>query len=719
MLNKMTLSNFGRHEDLTVDFGPGLVAIRSQNEGGKSTLLKGVLYALFGTKALPDSLEDTVTWGKPAAALKVKLTFTVNGEIYEITRGKSGAELVSATATVTGQTETAKAVADLLGVDAAMAANILVAEQGAIRGALTGGSKGATALIEKLADFERLEQLVELLQGALVTGNTSSAKAALEQAQQTLESTTEPAPVDEAALDDAVARAAALMQALRTDVSDLAQKAKEAAQKRDEAFAAQARRSELVGRVQARQQMLDEMCAEIPPAGDWGPDQESRLCDSRARVERAKGDVRARRSYDFVVELARATDVRWGRAGAEENDRYEGTLQQAQAESKGVREEIKAKEREVADLTAMATKSRILIVRDSCSLCGRDVSDIPEVAAKNAKLEQEAKEADAAAAKAAGEASDLQEYSDALAEALLANSELERKLADIPQAALAGGTVPASPIWRVEAPMPPADAEERLERAEATVALIEQEKADAGLARRARAEHEARVKGAEEMLQKLKEELAGLDAAGEAPAEELKAAARAAQETLDEAKTAFGKASEHYHELKADAAAKIKVYRSALQARQQALDTVGREQGRLRDLEFNNELMKAIRAARPVVANRLWSLVLGAVSAYFSEMRGQPCTVTRGDGGFLVDGHPVSTLSGSTKDILGLAIRVALTRTFLPNIGMLLLDEPNAAMDDERTSRVLGFIAGAGFDQTIVVSHDELTVDVADHVVTL
>ena len=126
-----------------------------------------------------------------------------------------------------------------------------------------------------------------------------------------------------------------------------------------------------------------------------------------------------------------------------------------------------------------------------------------------------------------------------------------------------------------------------------------------------------------------------------------------------------------------------------------------------------------MREARPVVANKLWALVLGAVSEFFSAMRGQPSVVTRGADGFMVDGHAVATLSGSTKDILGLAIRIALTRTFLPGISLLMLDEPNAAMDDERTANVLGFLGGAGFNQIIVVSHDEMTVDVADHVVTL
>ena len=72
MLNKIKLVNFGCHEQLEIDFGPGLNAVKAGVEMGKSTIFKAIAYALFGSKALPDSLEDTVTWGKAVAATGFK-----------------------------------------------------------------------------------------------------------------------------------------------------------------------------------------------------------------------------------------------------------------------------------------------------------------------------------------------------------------------------------------------------------------------------------------------------------------------------------------------------------------------------------------------------------------------------------------------------------------------------------------------------------------------
>jgi DNA repair exonuclease SbcCD ATPase subunit len=136
-------------------------------------------------------------------------------------------------------------------------------------------------------------------------------------------------------------------------------------------------------------------------------------------------------------------------------------------------------------------------------------------------------------------------------------------------------------------------------------------------------------------------------------------------------------------------------------------------------LTLNNGLLKKVRAARPVIADKLWNIVLSAVGGYFSEIRGERSRVGKDSDGFKVDGHPITSLSGSTKDALGLAIRVALVKTFLPNTPFLLLDEPCAAMDENRTGNLLGFVASCGFTQVIACSHDSLSLSFADHVIQL
>lgn len=139
----------------------------------------------------------------------------------------------------------------------------------------------------------------------------------------------------------------------------------------------------------------------------------------------------------------------------------------------------------------------------------------------------------------------------------------------------------------------------------------------------------------------------------------------------------------------------------------------------IEEIGFNNELLKAVRAARPVVAEAVWNMVLSAVSLYFSELRQEECIVQRAGKVFTVNGKGIGGLSGSTKDILGLAIRLSLTKTFLPNASFLLLDEISAACDPERTAVMLGFLQSTGIPQTILVTHEVESEAVADNLIQL
>jgi DNA repair exonuclease SbcCD ATPase subunit len=189
--------------------------------------------------------------------------------------------------------------------------------------------------------------------------------------------------------------------------------------------------------------------------------------------------------------------------------------------------------------------------------------------------------------------------------------------------------------------------------------------------------------------------------------------------TLNDARQDVAKARDAYRTVQEQARQALSAWEAHTKMRSLLEGQVSARKEELRVLHFNNTLLKAVRAARPVIGDKLWSLVLGAVSRYFSEMRGERSLVTKTSDGFVVDGHSAATLSGSTLDILGLAVRVALVRTFVPSAPLLILDEPTAAMDEGRTATTLGFLAATGFKQTIIVSHEEATEAVADHLIQL
>ena len=83
MIKTIELTNFRQHENLLVNLTQGLNVLRGANESGKSHLIEGALYAMYGSDALHDTLEETVTWGKDLKTLKASVTFAgADGEDY-------------------------------------------------------------------------------------------------------------------------------------------------------------------------------------------------------------------------------------------------------------------------------------------------------------------------------------------------------------------------------------------------------------------------------------------------------------------------------------------------------------------------------------------------------------------------------------------------------------------------------------------------------------
>lgn len=721
MLNEITLTNFKRHENLTVSFGHGLTAVKAPNEGGKSSLLQAVAYALFGARALPDTLAETVTWGKPESALRVELSFTLHGTQYRIYRTKSSAEITYEGGIVTGQSETAKFIADLLGADAQMAGKLLIASQGDIQGALSGGARAAADLIERLADFQQIDHVIELIQTHLATGSSAAAQARVQRAEE--------------ALEELAARGGeADLKALGKEVEAAGQRLAQASQREagarevlDAAQGATNQLSALHAQASAAQTRIDERsgalaaldAAPVPDPGETPPAPPPQ--ELAQEVQEAQGALREAEMFRTVQALNAATTAKWGAQGAD-NARYEGAEADARKELDQLRQSLAQAARAEKALVAEIARYEALILKGSCSACGMDLSDVQKVKEQNQALrvsiEKARRELETSKQRADADAG----YVQALQEALSAHDMLRVRLSSsgIPTelATLGDAAIPADILWLgASAPGEPA-LQARLQAARDKLRAAQDAAAQHAQRRR---EYERWLQARESAARALEQARAALPA--DAPTREQVAKA---YEALEAAKQALAGAEQEAAPLRICFNEAGQQYAQAREAQARAAErkasaeadiAEGREE--IRRIAFNNALLKAVREARPLVTDRLWALVLGAVSTYFSEMRGAPSVVAKAAGGFTVDGHPVSALSGSTKDILGLAIRVALARTFLPALSLLVLDEPNAAMDDERTAQVLGFVAGCGFDQVLIVSHDEMTSDVANHVIEL
>lgn len=709
MLNKLTLKNFRRCEDVVMQFNPGLNAVRGRNEAGKSTRLEAIAYALFGSKALRQSLDEVVTWGKPVNSLKVELEFTYSGTTYTITRGKSGAEINFDGEKITGQTETVKFVERLLGTSADTASKLMLATQNSIRGALEGGPKETMALIENLADFDLIDRIITLIQTNLPSGNTTAVEERVKTTAGMLE---EKRAGVEAEKPDTAAIGAEISTAAQQ--AETAAAAVESAKQGRSAMAAEvtaaekfiAAKSQLPAQIKQAQTRVDQA------AGTARRLSEEAVCEvSDEQIEEARAGVEANsqlatrtRAYNEVAGLQYPEDV-WD----EDEDSFHAfvagervKLQTGNAAVNEIKGEIRAQ---------IALK----INQSACGLCGKDLENVPEVVARNQAVEAKVADLQAQltpARTAIAEAEDNLAACEAIAAAARKiHPVIDRNAAFVD---VDRSQYPARAKWKGERP----DAGAVRDWA-AELRRMEQAVKAAQLA-------QGRLAAVEEELSKYEAELVALEADWkEAEPQimefeqgllfnyrELVAGEQAALESKRQADSALQR-------LRGQLAQAEAVYKERLKAVDLLEQQLAGAKAELEKMNFHNALIKKIRAARPVIADKLWNVVLAAVSHYFSQIRGSASTVTRADNGFKVDGQAVEGLSGSTLDALGLAIRISLTKTFLPNSRFILLDEPGHGMDDQRESAMLGVLAAADFDQTVIVSHNETVDSFADHLIAV
>jgi DNA repair exonuclease SbcCD ATPase subunit len=701
LFNRLSLKFFRRHEDLTLHFAQGLVAIRGLNEAGKTTVQEAIAYALFGARALRQPLAECVTWGKADTELRVELDFTFDGVIYTITRKKSGAELNYAGGKVTGQGEVTKFCENLLGTTADTAGKLMLASQGALRGALAGGPTEAAALIENLADFNLIDRVIQLVEHELPSGNTKAQESMVSTLASQLEGLAVgvlDTAADEAAIAGLNAGMGAAYAAQKTTADEV------------NALKLGAARGEIAAAAAGRRD-IEQLSLRI---GALEPELTRAIAQPSASVEliQAWRDAQAREEQE---------DKRWSAHTAL------WRLQSSELVWGGNRTSLTAEiSTHLNDYNRLSNARNALLVRrgaviaglikeQTCAFCDKDLAAVPEVVQRNIAVNAEvaaididilAHETGAAAAKASYDELALLDR-----EALAYEAKLTRYSDYI---TIDYSQVPARWAWVGDTPVAGAERPnyaEDIRRGEAEIAACQR----AIAAKEANVAQHAQLTAQRIALDSAQQGLEAAEALAKArlaSGDVLEAHVRALGDEVTRTRAALDAARvalEH----------KVALHSLATQQRAGVQGQLDQARATLEDMNFSNALIKKLRSAKPVISDKLWSIVLAAVSGYFSTIRGVQSVITRSDNSFKADGQPVAGLSGSTLDALGLAIRIALTKTFLPNARFLMLDEPGAACDDERETNMLGLVAASDFDQVLLVTHSDLADAFAAQVVEL
>lgn len=162
MIKSVSLKNFKRHKDLTVDFTDGFNVIMGQNSAGKSTILNAIAFALYGTLAIPGTSDTLVTKGEKGMSVSVVLQ--IGQDEFEITRTqksasvrKSGEMIASGVATVS------EWVQDTFNASVDEFLTFTYSRQGETAALLTLGAARFQKKIEQMAKVDLIEKVISKL----------------------------------------------------------------------------------------------------------------------------------------------------------------------------------------------------------------------------------------------------------------------------------------------------------------------------------------------------------------------------------------------------------------------------------------------------------------------------------------------------------------------------------------------------------------------------
>jgi DNA repair exonuclease SbcCD ATPase subunit len=680
----LRLVNFKKVEDDTMVFGKGLTALRGANESSKSTRFQAIVYAFFGARALPLTLAETVTYNKPEASLRVEMDFIFEGSTYKIVRSKSGAVISNGTVTANGQAEVTKFVEKLFGINADAATKLMIASQNGLRGALESGE--AVPLIERLANIDLIDSLINKIQAQLPCGNTANVVAAIDDLSKL-----EKPVLDVSDLEPVLEFANSALSLEELDLAALI-----ASDDVDEGYHTTAIARVVVAEQQRatlesalKQAKKDLQIVPVKPAIS--------AHSLREKQKIANANIEKLGAYKQFLKLEQFAQSREGDYDTLWAVNTKG-MEACRKQLSDTREQI-------------ATHKAMLITETACGLCGKDLSDVPEVVFKNAK------HTEAIAELQVSESRDkqvlegfkaVQDELNMLRKIDLSVRSLYARLGSYMR--IDSRHLPARVTWIagvIPDDLDVTDYSNQIKQAEHLKSSYDKSMAvHLNLADRcADIERELEtcrvdysIKQVSEAALLSKRELGKKITSKQALVYSTRVAAQEARHKLEQV---------------------IYRYETMLDAYTKSLASKTILEQSLLFMQKNNALIKKLREARPVVASRLWAIVLASVSTYFSQIRGEVTSVTRTANSFQANGRAVAGLSGSTLDALGLAIRMALGKTFLPSVGFLLLDEPSAGMDDTREAAMLGLLSTVSYDQVVVVTHSQLCDSFATTVVQL
>ena len=699
IISRVEAKNFGTFEHMSQDYVDGAVVARGSNGSGKTTAIAQVpLYGLFGTSTLDAPISDTVREGSKDSTMEV----TVQLGPYTVKRSKASASVTGPGIQISGQKEVSEFFYKLLGISPGAEEAVLWAKQGATAGVLTAKAGEVNSIIEELAGFKQIDDLIENVKVKYPSGFKSILEDNLKTAQDTLEELGAKVMPDVPAMTEDLTKKQLELDSFEkpmVDIRDSNTKSKEQLKKLiDNNHAIELLEIKMNNKAEVHN--AAEKALKTLQEKKYQQFDLAELGKATALVENV---AEATKVYDLYQRFLRIATIK---------DFYGGPEKDAREALKADKAAVKKLELEISEKTySIGAKRKAMKSVDICPECGANIKEKNEElnAARQVEIDQLTAEIKILEA----EKKISVEYVVKMESAIQIQDKNSGLRLTSDHIEVDTSVTPNKFLWKsLDIPMEPDQA--ALNTANKLLAAFEAEKATMERDQKQQEELAMTIKNTARSYGELLVEVEALGVAVDTQPllDEIN---KAAEELFNLTKQRSAKLEEVNQADKALALAKNEV-ENHKKVQETAKVLIKDIRGKIVTDARNGKMLKSVRDAKPKVIDLLWARVLEVVSQTHSSMLGRGMKIEKGAKGFAVNGRSVGRLSGAEKSTLGIALRDALRSIFAPGCGFLILDEPFSDCDSEVTLASIAAIQSIP-GQKFVISHEDNSEVFADQIV--
>jgi exonuclease SbcC len=714
-LKSVRLKNFKKHADREIHFSETLTVICGPNYSGKSSILEGIFFALFGTRAVPGGAANVQRRNSDSKAT-VELDITVGEENYRIQRTPNSAALYrmdgpESAPVAAGHTAVTDWLLTKIGTgNMKRALALAFSSQGETQAILQMGAPALNALIEELTGVKYVDQLIEL-----AVKKADVAERKLETLGDNLQDPAElQTIIDDTSLaveakELEVAKLDPEIEKLRKEVTQIKSDLDTARQSNEKAEARALKIIELKTRVEGCQSTYDAMKADLakmqPPDTS---DLETLLKDAVTEMERLDAEAEAYETEHHEHDKHEA----WLDQNEDKlSDQSVNLAMHRQASSELVNAEKEMRDAAEKFTTAKLAHSEAEAAQKNavCGACQRpfDQKHLDAIQAKLPSLTRKRDETCAEFEKCEAKVTELRKEIARLSRVLPPEDWAE-------QIGTRRTLLAASKNRLEKLPVPNAEV---MEKAREEVAELRNKKRMRLTMNRLYGEATQRVERAETALTKAKNELESTEPLAKVAVEGLIERHVAAVTALSERSAVRSAAAAETDRLKSD----LNALKTSLQkAQKHWQDRLDAESVKTRYTKF----ARWLRENKAAFLADTWAGLLALVSQFSSEVTsGYIEEVGRdpdGDFWYREEGYvcDISASSGGQKSIVGVGLRLALPSLLPASLGFIALDEASSDLNEVHSAALAGALRTSE-RQVILVTHREGEQFSSDSVVVL